>query len=201
MLFSAINLFFSSFCVVDKKIYVLYDCFIIYSKKGRGIAVIHTVIKKEMAKRIVSVVLVICMLGALSACNVVQSAKVDSLLMDFQQACNCNDVSTALDYIIPTVSDKIRVATGIVGMLSQKSEEEMFLMLANWLSGEELSDVNFLTTLNIEVQQIVLSEDKESATADTIVTYELFGEQSVREAVFDCEYYAEQWYISGFTFM
>ncbi len=169
-------------------------------RKGNN-RILNAVIKKKMVKKVVAVVLAICMMCAFTACGAFKTAKVESLLMDFQDACNYNDVSMALDYIIPSVSDKIKVATGIMGMFSQKSEEEMFLALANWLSGEELSDVNFLTTLEIEVQQIILSEDEEYATADTVVTYELFGEQNVREAVFDCEYYADEWYISGFSFV
>lgn len=154
-----------------------------------------------MAKKIVSVLLVVCMMFSLTACSLIDSMKVKSLLGDFQEACNLTDINTALTYIDPNVADKIKLAADIVGMFTNKTDEELFLDLAALLTRESFNDVNFFTTLNIDVQEVIVAEDGASAIAKTIVTYDLLGEQNIKEAEFSCIYYAEQWYISSFTFV
>lgn len=82
-------------------------------------------------------------------------------------------------------------------MFTDTDTDEMFESLADYLSIDDVGGTDFFSSIKIEVKDI--SVEDEAATVSTILTYELNGEEVVRESTFKCIYYTEKWYISSFT--
>ncbi len=144
---------------------------------------------------ILSLLLVVAMLFSLTGCGA--SSEIKALLQEFESSCNSLDFDAVLDCINPKVSDSIKVALGFVGLFTDKDADDMFNSLAEYLSEDEIGGADFFSSIDIQVGEIAV--DGESATVSATLTYELDGEETVREAEFNCIYYAEKWYISDFS--
>ena len=145
---------------------------------------------------VVAIVLSITMIFSLTGCSG-SNKEIENLMTEFEYACNTLDFDAVLNCINPKVSDKIKIAAGFVGMFTDTDTDEMFDSLADYLSSDDVGGTDFFSSIKIEVKDI--SVEDEAATVSTILTYELNGEEVVRESTFKCIYYTEKWYISSFT--
>ncbi len=155
---------------------------------------------KKIAYRIIAVMLVLTLAFGFSGCNK-KKTEVENLLTEFEYACNTLDFDAVLNCITPRVSDKIKVGANILGMLTFQDTDVLFEKLGDVLArNSEINGTDFFESVKIDIQEIVEDEeDEDIVRAMTYVTYDVAGEEIVREAVFTCEYYAEKWYISSFT--
>lgn len=155
---------------------------------------------KKIACRIIAVMLVLTLAFGFSGCNK-KKTEIENLLTEFEYACNTLDFDAVLNCITPRVSDKIKVGANILGMLTFQDTDVLFEKLADVLArNSEINGTDFFESVKIDIQEIVEDEeDEDTARVMTYVTYDVAGEELVREAVFTCEYYAEKWYISSFT--
>ena len=143
---------------------------------------------------VMTIVLSIAMIFSLTGCSG-SNKEIENLMTEFEYACNTLDFDAVLNCINPKVSDKIKIAAGFVGMFTDT--DEMFESLADYLSSDDIGGTDFFSSIKIDVKDI--SVEDESATVAATLTYELNGEEVVRESTFNCIYYTEKWYISSFT--
>lgn len=152
---------------------------------------------RKIMNLIVSVILALAMVCSLTGCSKANE-DIENLMTEFEYACNTLDIDAVLDCINPKVSDKIRLAVGVLGMFTETDSDEMFESLAAALAGEsEVIGTEFFSSIKIEVNDI--QAEKDTATVLTTLTYNLTGDDVVREATFSCIYYTEKWYISSFS--
>ena len=145
---------------------------------------------------VVAIVLSITMIFSLTGCSG-SNKEIENLMTEFEYACNTLDFDAVLNCINPKVSDKIKLAAGFVGMFTDTDTDEMFESLADYLSSDDVGGTDFFSSIKIEVKDISIED--ETAVVSAILTYELNGEEVVRESTFNCIYYTEKWYISSFT--
>lgn len=145
---------------------------------------------------VVAIVISIAMIFSLTGCSS-SNKGIENLMTEFEYACNTLDFDAVLNCINPKVSDKIKIATGFVGMFTDTDTDEMFESLSDYLSSDDIGGTDFFSSIKIEVKDI--SVEDEAATVAAILTYELNGEEVVRESTFNCIYYTEKWYISSFS--
>ncbi len=148
-------------------------------------------------KRAISVILAvvsIAVLFSLSGCNN-SDREIENLISEFEHACNTLDFNAALNCIDPKVSDNIKLAVSLAGVLADADTDEMFESLATYLTGDDISGTVF-SSIKIDVKKVEVEE--KSAAVSTILTYQINGNKCIRESTFYCIYYAEKWYISNF---
>ena len=142
-----------------------------------------------------ALVITVC-LGMMTACNGKQKDEIESVIAEFEYACNTSDAEAILNTITPKVSDKLKLALGIYGMFSDQDTSEVLESISDVLVGDSDLDGNdFLSSIKIDVGEI--SIDEESAVVEAKVQYVIAGEEYKREAKFKCVYYLEEWYISS----
>lgn len=146
--------------------------------------------------RTVAIVVLAVMIFSLGGCGKADK-EIENLMTEFEYACNTLDFDAVLNCINPKISDKIKLAAGLVGMFTETDTDEMFERLADYLSADEIGGTDFFSSIKIQVEEIDAEED--TAVVSAILTYELNGEQVERRATFDCIYYIEKWYISSFS--
>ncbi|MGN0114791.1 MAG: hypothetical protein ACI396_05650 [Acutalibacteraceae bacterium] len=145
---------------------------------------------------VIAVIVSIAMVLSLSGCGGPEK-DIKNLLTEFENACNTLDFDAVLDCIDPKVSDKVKLAVGVVGMFTDSDTDELFDSLADYLSKDDIGGKDFFSSIKIKVEKISVEDD--AATVSTTLTYSVNGEETVREASFYCIYYTEKWYISYFT--
>lgn len=145
---------------------------------------------------VITIVISIAMIFSLTGCDN-SNREIKDLMTEFEHACNTFDFDAVLDCINPKVSDKIKIAAGIVGVFTDIDTDKMFESLAEYLSNDNIGGADFFSSIKIEVKDISVEDD--DATVSVTLTYELGGEKVVREATFNCIYYTEKWYISSFA--
>lgn len=145
---------------------------------------------------VTAIVLSIIMIFSLIGCSG-SNREIRNLMTEFENACNTLDFDAALNCINPKISDKIRIAAGFVEMFTDNDTDKMFESLADYLSSDDIGGTDFFSSIDIKVKDI--SVEDEAAVVSATLTYELNGEEVVRESTFNCIYYTEKWYISGFT--
>ena len=148
---------------------------------------------KKISKRIVSVLLVLAMLLSVTACGK-DKKEIENLITEFEYACNVLDINAVLDCLEPKVAEKIKVAASVVGLFTEMSSEELFEYLGDYLVDDSVQGTDFFSSISIEIEEI--EEEDGYAAVYVILEYDLLGETSVREAVFECIYYTEKWFIS-----
>lgn len=144
---------------------------------------------------VIAIVLSIAMIFSLVGCSG-SNKEIKKLMTDFEQACNALDFDAVLDCINPKISDNIKLAVGLVDMFSDTESDELFDKLAEHLSSDDVGGKDFFSSIKIEVKDIIIED--ETATVSAILTYDLKGDETVREATFNCIYYAEKWFITSF---
>ena len=152
-----------------------------------------------MRKTVISLMallLSVTMVFSLAGCSK-SNKEIENLIAKFEQACNDLDFEEVLDCINPKISDKIKLAAGLVGMFTDTDTDEMFETLAKYLSSDNLGGADFFSSIKIEVKDISVKDD--SADVSVMLNYEVNGEEIAREATFKCIYYTEKWYVSSFT--
>lgn len=149
---------------------------------------------RKMFVSVVAIVLSVAIVFSLTGCSG-SNKEIKNLMTEFEYACNTLDFDAVLNCINPKLSDKIKIAAGFVGMFTDT--DEMFESLADYLSSDNIGGTDFFSSIKIEVEDITVED--EAATVSAMLTYELNGEEVVREATFNCIYYTEKWYISSFS--
>ena len=143
-----------------------------------------------------SVILCLCLVLALGGCGG-SEREIRRLMSDYERACNALDFDGVLDCISPKIADTVRLAAGVIGMITSTDTDELFARLAEVLAGEEMGGTGFFSTVQIDIRKITCHED--SAEVSAVLTYCLDDRELVREATFHCVFYAEKWYIAGYT--
>lgn len=138
---------------------------------------------------------VMCFL-TLTACNGKQKNEINSVIAEFEYACNTLDVEAILNTLTPKVADKIKLALGIYGLFSDQDTSEVLESISEALIGDsELDGDDFFSSIKIEIGEITV--DDESAVAEAKVQYIIAGEEYKKAAEFKCVYYLDEWYISS----
>lgn len=145
---------------------------------------------------VVSIVLLFAMIFSLTSCNS-SNKEVENLMYEFQYACNTLDFNAVLDCINPKISNKIKIAVGFVEKFTNTDTDVAFESISEYLLNDDLTETEFFSSIEIGVEDI--SIDDESAVVYATLTYQLDGEEFVRESTFNCVYYIEKWYISSFV--
>lgn len=147
-------------------------------------------------KGIVIVMLITTMVLSLCGCSN-DKGEIENLMTEFEYSCNEMDIDAMLNCIDPAISDKIKLATGIAGMFTDKDSDELTEELVGMLTGDDsLNAGDFFSSIKVETTDI--KTKKETGTANAIVEYSIAGEKFKKEAAFDYVYNMDKWYISSF---
>ena len=153
---------------------------------------------KNGIKLIAAGAILLLMLSCLFGCDA-KSKEVESLLAEFEQACNTLDINAMLDCITPTVADPIKVGVSLYDLFVQQSDDKTLDQIAVVLSGDSKLDGNdFFSSVKIEVRSV--KADGENMLAETDLSYTLLGQTYEKDAIFTCTMNSDKWYISGFKF-
>ena len=153
--------------------------------------------KKKKIKGIVIVMLIAALVLSLCGCSN-DKGEIENLMTEFEYSCNELDIDAMLDCIDPEISDKIKLATGIASMFTNKDSDELTEELVGMLTGDSsLYADDFFSSIKIETK--VIKTKKESGTSNAIVEYSIAGEKFKKEATFNYVYNMEKWYISSFN--
>ena len=148
-------------------------------------------------KGIVVVMLIATMVLSLCGCSN-DKGEIENLMTEFEYSCNELDIDAMLDCIDPAISDKIKLATGIASMFTDKDSDELTEELVGMLTGDNsLNADDFFSSIKIETSDI--KTKKETGTANAIVEYSIASEKFKKEATFEYVYHMEKWYISSFN--
>lgn len=148
-------------------------------------------------KGIVIMMLIATMVLSLCGCSN-DKGEIENLMTEFEYSCNELDIDAMLDCIDPAISDKIKLATGIASMFTDKDSDELTEELVGMLTGDNsLNADDFFSSIKIETSDI--KTKKETGTANAIVEYSIAGEKFKKEATFEYIYDMEKWYISSFN--
>lgn len=148
-------------------------------------------------KGIIIVMLVVTLVLSLCGCRN-DKGEIENLMTEFEYSCNELGIDAMLDCIDPAISDKIKLATGIASMFTNKDSDELTEELVGMLTGDSsLNADDFFSSIKIETKEI--KTKKETGTADAIVEYSIAGEKFKKEATFNYVYNMEKWYISSFN--
>ena len=148
-------------------------------------------------KGIVIVMLIAALVLSLCGCSN-DKGEIENLMTEFEYSCNELDIDAMLDCIDPAISDKIKLATGIASMFTNKDSDELTEELVGMLTGDSsLNADDFFSSIKIETKDIKTKKD--SGTANAVVEYRIAGEKFKKEATFTYVYNMEKWYISRFN--
>ena len=75
-------------------------------------------------KGIVIVMLIAALVLSLCGCSN-DKGEIENLMTEFEYSCNELDIDAMLDCIDPAISDKIKLATGIASMFTNKDSDEL----------------------------------------------------------------------------
>lgn len=149
-----------------------------------------------MKIKIVTAALMSAMVLSLSGCGK-DKGEIEKLMTEFEYSCNELDIDTMLDCIDPAVSDKIRLATGIASMITDKNSDELTGELVGMLTGDgSLNADEFFSSISIEPKDI--KTGKKSAAANAIVEYSVGGEKFKKDTEFEFVNTMDKWYIASF---
>lgn len=125
--------------------------------------------------------------------------EIAEVTSNFETACNKLDIDAMLECINPAISDKIKLATGIASMFTDKKPKEMTDKLVNLLTGDSsINADDFFSSINLSTDKLKIKN--KTAVADTIVKYSIAGEKFEKKAVFEYIKVEDKWYISKFSF-
>ena len=154
--------------------------------------------KSNWYVKLVAMFLTFIVVATLCGCsnNKKEIAEVTS---NFEIACNKLDIDAMLDCINPAISDKIKLATGIASMFTDKKPKEMTDELVSLLTGDSsLNADDFFSSINLSTEKLKIKS--KTAVADTVVKYSIAGEKFEKKAVFEYIKVEDKWYISKFSF-
>lgn len=153
---------------------------------------------RKSVRNIALFVLLFALVLGMTACGS-KTGEIKNLTADFEKACNELDLNAMLDCINPAVADGVKLATGFVGMFTDKDTDEVLDGVASLLLDEAPDDAKaFFSSIKITTKEIEV--DGENATATATIEYTVSGEDYDEEAVFQYLYTDEQWYISDLSF-
>ena len=153
---------------------------------------------KKLIKKTLCIVLSALLCWVLVGCSV-HDGEIKEVISDFEEACNELDFNDMLDCINPRITGTLEFATGLLGMFTDTDTEEMLEELSNLIiDGESGADrKEFFSSIKITVDKIEVEDEQAVVTA--VVKYKNSGRETVREATFSCEHYADEWYINTFV--
>ena len=146
-------------------------------------------------KRTLALLLAVLMLVTmLSSCA---SGDIETLFADYQNACNSLDLNAMMDCVTPKITNPLKTAAGIVGKFTANDTDAMFDKIGSLIMNEtKVSKKEYFQTLKFEIQKITVEDDL--ATVDVILTYQGNGADYTEEVTYECEFYADKWYLKGF---
>lgn len=144
----------------------------------------------------ITVILLLTIIFSLMGCG--SKNEIEDLMSNFQKACNSLKFNEVLDCINPSISDKIKLATGFVGMFTDTDTDKMFDSLASYLSKDKVGGKEFFSSIKIDVNDI--KTDGDSAKVSAVITYKIKDKEITNNTTFNCIRNNEKWYISSFLF-
>ena len=146
--------------------------------------------------KIVCILLLFSFAVSLISCRNART-ELHDLMDEFEEACNELDFDEVIDLIDPKIGKKIKVATGIVGLFTNKTTDELFASLADWMVSDYDVGADFFESIDIEVERITISGDRANVYATLRV--DVAGNDIEEEATFICVRRSGKWFISDFT--
>lgn len=143
-----------------------------------------------------TVIILFTMIFSLTGCG--SKNEIEDLMSNFQKACNSLNFNEVLDCINPSISDKIKLAAGFVGMFTDTDTDKMFDSLAGYLSKDKVGGKEFFSSIKIDVNDI--KTDGDSAKVSAVITYKIKDKEITNNTTFNCIRSNEKWYISSFLF-
>ena len=105
-----------------------------------------------------------------------------------------------MEYVSPSISKAVEIATGVIGFVTNMDSEEVLDKFAALLTKESgLSGKDFFSSIKIDVKDVAINEDTASAMAN--ISYTIGGEEHTKDATFTCSSIEGKWYISGLKFI
>ena len=154
--------------------------------------------RRVILRALTGVMACVLMTMALCSCGS-KKGEIENLMTEFEYSCNELDIDAMLDCIDPAISDKIKLATGIASMFTDKDSDEMIESLVGMLTGDTtLNAKDFFSSIKISTEDI--KTKKEAGTANALVEYNIAGSNFKKEAVFEYVYKTGKWYIAKFSF-
>lgn len=147
-------------------------------------------------KGIAIMVVISTMVLSMCGCNN-NKGEIENLMTEFEYSCNELDINAMLNCIDPAISDKIKLATGIASMFTDKDVDALTEELVGVLSGENFLNANdFFSSISIETTKI--DAKRETGICEAVVEYSLAGENFKKNAEFEFINTMDEWYISSF---
>lgn len=131
--------------------------------------------RSNLCVRLVVLMLTIIAVTTLCGCSG-NKEKITEVTSNFETACNKLDIDAMLECINPAIADKIKLATGIASMFTDKKPKEMADELVNLLTGDSsLNAEDFFSSINLSTDKLKIKS--KTAVADTFVKYSIAGEK------------------------
>lgn len=148
-------------------------------------------------KRVISVVLITVMfiffVMPLTSCES-ENDKISNLIARFETACNSLDVNTIIDCIHPDITNKIKTALGLVGVLTGQDNDEMLGAISAAIIGNGIVDAdNFFASIKVKVKEI--NADSTNGEVKAYISYKIGTEEITSDTKFVCSKYDDKWYI------
>lgn len=146
--------------------------------------------------RIASFILLLAMATTMIGCSNPNN-EITDLIDGFETACNELDFNGVIDRIDPKISKKLKVATGIVGLFTNATTDELFTSLANWMISDYDVGADFFESIEIDINHINMTGNRANVSA--VISFDMAGNFIEEDATFICTKHSEKWYISDFT--
>ncbi len=150
---------------------------------------------KNKLKKFTLFILMLSIALSITACGS-KTNEIRNLMSEFENSCNKLDLNSMLNCINPKVADGVKLATGVLGIFSDKNTDELLDDLASVLLDEAPSNAKeFFSSIEMATDDIKI--DGDTATAMAEIEYKISGEAYEENAVFEYIYTDEKWYISN----
>lgn len=137
---------------------------------------------------------VVMLVTLLSGCA---SGDIETLFAEYQTACNNLDLNAMMDCVTPKITNPLKTAAGIVGKLTANDTDAMFDKIGALIMNEtKVSKKEYFETVKFEVKKVTVEDDL--ATVEVILTYNGNGADYTEEVTYECEFYADKWYLKSF---
>lgn len=158
-----------------------------------------------MRKKVLTAISIILLIAVftcgLTGCGEKQGIK--SLIGKFENACNNTDIDAMLDCINPQIADPIKTGIGIYNSIFNGGDDNSAALgsieeqiIGDKSEGGESSD--FFESIEIEIGEITVTEDKASVSAT--LNFTALGKSYSKPVTISCIQEGDVWYISGFSF-
>lgn len=150
--------------------------------------------KRFISTVLITVMFIFCVMP-LTSCES-ENDKISNLIAKFETACNSLDVNNIIDCIHPDITNKIKVALGLVGVLTGQDNDEMLGAISAAIIDNGIVDAdNFFTSIKIKVKDI--NTDSANGEVKAYISYRIGTEEITSDSKFICSKYDDKWYIKS----